>query len=184
MNRKYNQDLRKKYNISPKRCKCCNTEIDFDKRNNDYCSHSCSARINNRGVIRVRKSAKCKSCGKEIWGWKRLSGFCNRQCKSQEYINKWLSGEVSGVISSNTGEQISSTIRKWFINKFGEKCQECGWNKINMYTNKIPLQFHHKNGNCRDNKLDNLSLLCPNCHSLTKTFGASNKGNGRKSRYL
>jgi len=42
----------------------------------------------------------------------------------------------------------------------GAKCQKCG----NPLKGLKP-HIHHKNGNPRDNKLSNLILLCPNCHS-------------------
>ena len=38
-------------------------------------------------------------------------------------------------------------------------------------------------GHSENNSLPNLKLLCPNCHSLTPTYGFLNKGNGRKKRY-
>lgn len=37
------------------------------------------------------------------------------------------------------------------------------------------LQIHHIDGNHYNNEESNLQLLCPNCHSLTPTFGALNK---------
>ena len=37
-------------------------------------------------------------------------------------------------------------------------------------------------GNYTNNKEENLTLLCPNCHSLTKTYKGANKGNGRHNR--
>ena len=40
--------------------------------------------------------------------------------------------------------------------------------------NKISLQLEHINGNGQDNRLENLEFLCPNCHSITKTWGARN----------
>ena len=36
------------------------------------------------------------------------------------------------------------------------------------------MQLHHVNGDGRDNRLDNLELLCPNCHSQTETYGGRN----------
>lgn len=49
------------------------------------------------------------------------------------------------------------------------KCYECGcgpeWNGKDLV-----LQLEHKNGDGLDNRLENLSVLCPNCHSQTKTF--------------
>lgn len=38
----------------------------------------------------------------------------------------------------------------------------------------ITLQLEHKNGNNTDNRLENLCLLCPNCHSQTPTFAGRN----------
>ncbi len=42
---------------------------------------------------------------------------------------------------------------------------------------KLTLQRHHKDGNCKNNKKENLEYLCPNCHSLTKTFGRKGRTN-------
>ena len=47
-------------------------------------------------------------------------------------------------------------------------CDEC---KLDKWQGKpISLQLEHKNGDGQDNRLENLTLLCPNCHSQTKTF--------------
>ena len=37
------------------------------------------------------------------------------------------------------------------------------------------------NGDANDNRLENLQLLCPNCHSQTDTWGARNKGKRLRS---
>ena len=60
------------------------------------------------------------------------------------------------------------------------KCEKCGWGEKNPITNTTPLQIHHIDGNCKNNKEENLQLLCPNCHSLTETFGRLNKNSTRK----
>ena len=51
----------------------------------------------------------------------------------------------------------------------------------NIYTNTIPLEIEHIDGNYRNNKEENLIVLCPNCHSLTSTYKGANLNNGRKS---
>ena len=44
-----------------------------------------------------------------------------------------------------------------------------------MWMNKkIPLQLHHINGDRTDNRIENLQLLCPNCHALTDNYCGSN----------
>ena len=54
------------------------------------------------------------------------------------------------------------------------KCECCG---ITEWQGKpISLQLHHLNGIHNDNRLPNLQLLCPNCHSQTENFGVKGKG--------
>ena len=51
-------------------------------------------------------------------------------------------------------------------------CECCGLKKWNG--KQIKLQLHHINGDNTDNRLENLQLLCPNCHSLTDTYCGNN----------
>ena len=53
-------------------------------------------------------------------------------------------------------------------------CELCGCSEwLGM---KLPLELHNKNCNHNDNKLDNLQILCPNCHSVQEGNSGSNKG--------
>jgi 5-methylcytosine-specific restriction endonuclease McrA len=53
-----------------------------------------------------------------------------------------------------------------------EKCEICG---NNMWLGKpLSLQLHHINGVRSDNRLENLQILCPNCHSQTDNYGSKN----------
>lgn len=49
-------------------------------------------------------------------------------------------------------------------------CKLSSWLNVN-----IPLELHHKNGINTDNNLNNLELLCPNCHALTDSYRGKNK---------
>lgn len=53
------------------------------------------------------------------------------------------------------------------------KCEKCG--RTEWEGEEIPLQIHHINGNNRDNRLENLQVLCPNCHAQTDTYCGKKK---------
>jgi hypothetical protein len=59
-----------------------------------------------------------------------------------------------------------------------DRCEQCG---ISEWQGKpLSLQLHHVNGDGLDNRLENLELLCANCHSQTDTYGGRN-GHRRKT---
>ena len=54
-------------------------------------------------------------------------------------------------------------------------CELCGWCQ-QAPDGRIPLELDHINGSRHDNRLENLRILCPNCHSLQPTHRGKNKG--------
>ena len=48
------------------------------------------------------------------------------------------------------------------------QCEQCGLDS--WQDQPIPLEIHHINGNNTDNRLENIILLCPNCHALTNNY--------------
>ena len=73
-----------------------------------------------------------------------------------------------------------TTLRRYLLRVRGHKCEICNFEK--WLNQPIPLEVDHKNGNWKDNRLENVRLVCSNCHALTPTFKNKNKGNGRPSR--
>ena len=54
----------------------------------------------------------------------------------------------------------------------GEKCEVCG--VVDWQGQPLTFQVDHVDGNRTNNSLDNLRVLCPNCHSQTDTYGHKN----------
>jgi 5-methylcytosine-specific restriction endonuclease McrA len=54
----------------------------------------------------------------------------------------------------------------------GHKCEKCGL--THWLEKPITLEVHHKDGNHLNNELENLELLCPNCHSYTDNWRGKN----------
>jgi len=126
---------------------------------------------------------KCPICSKEPARsyYKYCSNKCQQEYQYQVYIDKWKSGKESGLMCLGL---VSRYVKKYLRRKFGDKCCLCGWSKINPKLGFSPLVADHIDGNWRNNAENNLRLLCPNCDSLTPTFAALNRGNGRKNRVL
>lgn len=181
-------------------CKNCGIKIERDNAplskylNRKFCSQSCSASYNNCGVAHNHKSknkdaipfiqnAKCLNCQSPI---PSKNKFCSISCQQdfnyKNYIEKWKRHEVNGIKGKNG--QLSSYIRRYMFEKYDSKCSKCGWSEINPYTNTIPLEVEHIDGNWENSYEENLDLLCPNCHSLTSTYRGANRGHGRNITWI
>ena len=124
----------------------------------------------------------CKNCGLPLNNRKKI--YCNNKCQQEyhykEYIRKWKNNEVNGS-KGNAFIDVSDYIKRYLFEKYNNKCSRCGWSEINPYTGTLPLEIEHIDGDATNNKEENLTLLCPNCHSLTKTYRGANMGNGTRN---
>lgn len=167
-----------------KQClECLNTFfVNSTNKEKVFCTRSCAAKYNNRR--RRSESYQCKNCGEPLRGETRYTRvYCSIECRRQYRINLWLRGEWDGT----TREGLAQSIRTYLLEEAGFKCQDgrsgCdGWSGYNPKSGKSCLTVDHIDGDCYNNKRENLIVMCPNCHSMTETYGALNKGNGRMLR--
>lgn len=105
--------------------------------------------------------------------------YCSLKClqaaRRSERIRLLECGQYSAV-------QITQFLRRYLIGRLGEYCAKCGWAERHPLTKKVPVEVEHIDGDWRNYSLSNLTLLCPNCHSLTATFRGLNRGRGRAHR--
>ena len=161
------------HKVSEISCLLCGDKFeDLECRERKFCSKSCNAKYNN--IKRNKINSICPNCDKEV---PKRNKYCNSVCKG-EYERKVIFKKIK----SGDTSLYEKNYKNYLIHKYGEKCMKCGWCEKHSITGKVPIQLEHKDGNSYNNSLDNLELLCPNCHSLTLTYGALNKGNGRKNR--
>lgn len=120
-----------------------------------------------------------------VCGLNAINKYCSYVCQhKQTEILIFRKIEDNSFLSDyNVNEYTKGRwFKRYLIFKFGESCMECGWNKINSKTGKIPIELEHIDGNHKNHNISNLKLLCPNCHSLTPTYKGANRGNGRYVR--
>lgn len=58
------------------------------------------------------------------------------------------------------------------------RVHQAAWNEQQV---PVPVQLDHINGDHFDNRIENLRLLCPNCHQTTETYTGKNRYNRQKS---
>lgn len=123
----------------------------------------------------------CLACGREPArsGYKYCSNICQGKYQYKVYIERWKEGRENGLRVTGI---VTNPIKKYLREKFGNKCCLCGWAQINPKTGRVPLVADHIDGNWQNNTEANLRLICPNCDSLSPTYAALNKGNGRQHR--
>ena len=164
-------------------CENCSKEFNPKYLTQKFCSRHCAAVINNTKFVKrgAKEKLNCLHCGKTIARVNKK--YCCTQCKIDYELKKDAEKYLEGkfVPKGSSTKRIKSIL----VYIHNNVCSGCG---ISSWQGKpITLELEHKDGNSENNSLDNLCLLCPNCHSQTPTYKGRNIGNGRwarRQRYL
>jgi len=133
----------------------------------------------------TRKEGECKNCGNDF-------SYRPSQYKTKtnpEGIKKFCSNECQGefrVKQSLTSDSEWTKTKGLYVKKIQEReygknfCEICG---IEDWNDK-PLVFDvdHVDGKRNNNTLDNLMVICPNCHRQTDTWGSKNMSDAGRER--
>ena len=96
-------------------------------------------------------------------GWNIGLGFKPKNTKPLEEI-----------LTENSHYQSFKLKKRLFKEGIKEqKCEYC--NNTEWMGKPIPLELHHIDGDNTNNKLENLQILCPNCHAQTDTYRGLNR---------
>lgn len=123
---------------------------------------------------------QCLNCGKDnkVDKYRKANKYCNNTCQrafqSKERVRQWLKEGKSWGLS------IPKWVHRTLAEMRGYACEICGISEWNG--KEIKLECDHIDGNHTNNVVENLRLICPNCHSQTDTYKNKNAGNGRKHR--
>ena len=120
---------------------------------------------------------KCLNCSVNITIGKYCSNKCQHEYQNSEKKRKFLAGEYVG---KRLQFRANEWTRKLIVDHYGQSCSSCG---ITEWNGKpILLEVNHIDGKAYNNIMNNLELLCPNCHSQTDTYKAKNRNSDRKYR--
>lgn len=151
-----------------KQCPKCYLEHNL---NGKFCSRKCA---NSRVFSAEAKQKKSKAQKKYL---ESLPKNVFEERKSvlfkPEVLKKKRQVLIDKSNSRNWDEIGWDSKRIRVIKEQENKCNECGVSE--WRGEPLSLEVDHKNGNNKDNTRENLEALCPNCHSLTKTWRGRNK---------
>jgi predicted nucleic acid-binding Zn ribbon protein len=166
------KQLQEEYYKNPKLCLNCNEAIDYKrKRENKFCSSSCSAKFFNSSR---KKKKTCLVCENEIK--KGASKYCSFKCQQTYLFNQRVENWIKGEYETKT----RNFFKRYLTENQGYKCSCCGISEWN--SKSIVLEIDHIDGNSENNRPENLRFICPNCHSQTDTYKGKNVGKGRHYR--
>lgn len=154
-------------------CKKCNNEFIPQKGLKNFCSLSC--RNSNPKTEEQKKRISEIMKNSEKFKQANIRGRNINITKLKEAQIKRKKTWEDKLLLEDFDKLSYERLRKRIILEQKEKCNRCGLNE--WLGEKISLELEHIDGNNENNERENLEVLCPNCHSLTKTWRGRNKKN-------
>lgn len=184
-------------------CKNCDHDLTGPDQK-IFCSKSCAASFNNRGKKRNFRNRKCDECGNPVRSNRKycriicrkqgqekptrlcsfcghdLKGnrvlFCSNECRYSDRKQRFLVLLDQGIPNPDP-----KRLKRHLVAIHGNRCMspDCAWDFSKKTT---VIEVDHVDGDSENNSLNNLRLLCPNCHSQTDTYKGKNRGRGRFKR--
>jgi Zn finger protein HypA/HybF involved in hydrogenase expression len=150
------------------KCKKCDKEFEPVKGLINYCSLECRNSRFWSEEDKNKKSISAKSSEKV------MIANNNRPDDYWEKIGKIRKeNHQKQIIKSNYEELSFESLRFRILYEQKNKCNNCGLDE--WLGQELVLELEHKDGNNKNNDRNNLEMICPNCHSLTKTWRGRNK---------
>jgi len=143
-------------------------------------------KVNDDEIVSVALSAPSATSAASILGIKystfkvhaeRLGVFKTNQ--SGKGISKPITDErkiiLSDILEGKHPHYQSNKLRKRLIVEGVKerKCECCGLTE--WLGKNISLELDHIDGNCYNHRIENLRIVCPNCHAQTETYRGKNK---------
>jgi len=182
----YQQKLKGKNNPNYKhgkhfeenRCKTCNILIDYRASKCKQCA----------GLLSIITKEEIEEAAKETTSYVLMGQFLNISRQTAKSLVEKFNIDIShfrpsrgrklGIkdILTNGTKARNATVFHCILdnNLLLKECAKCKL-KDKWNGRPIRLNLHHINGNNKDNRIENLQILCPNCHSQTDNFTGRNR---------
>ena len=122
-------------------------------------------------------SIACKKLGMYTTSFvrraKKLGVYMPNQTDQTNRPSKHRGGfELVDILKGKHPQYQSVKLKKRLIEEgiLKDECRKCGFNERREGFDHSVCELNHINGNPRDHRLENLEILCPNCHALTPNF--------------